>query len=184
MARVLIIDDEQSIRNTLKEILTYEKYDVSEAKDGNDALEKLSNEHYDVALCDIKMPKMDGIELLDKVQELGIETQFIMISAHGTIDTAVDATKKGAYDFIQKPPDLNRLLISLRNAIDKKDLVSETKVLKRKISKAYDMVGENELIVKIKEDIEKIAPTEARVLITGPNGSGKELVARWIHEKS
>ncbi|MDH5598502.1 MAG: sigma-54 dependent transcriptional regulator [Cyclobacteriaceae bacterium] len=184
MARVLIIDDEQSIRNTLKEILTYEKYDVSEAKDGNDALEKLSNEHFDVALCDIKMPKMDGIELLDKVQELGIETQFIMISAHGTIDTAVDATKKGAYDFIQKPPDLNRLLISLRNAIDKKDLVSETKVLKKKISKAFDMVGENELIVKIKEDIEKIAPTEARVLITGPNGSGKELVARWIHEKS
>ena len=183
-AKILIIDDEQSIRNTLKEILEYEKYDVDEAKDGDEALKKLSANKYDVALCDIKMPKMDGIEVLEKAMNDGIDTQFVMISAHGTIETAVNATKMGAFDFIQKPPDLNRLLLAVRNAQDKGNLVNETRTLKKKISKNYDMVGDSDQMVQIKEDIEKVAPTEARVLITGPNGSGKELVARWIHEKS
>ena len=184
MAKVLIIDDEQSIRNTLREILEYEKYDVDEAKDGEEALKKLLSDTYDVALCDIKMPKIDGIEVLEKAMAEGIETQFVMISAHGTIETAVNATKMGAYDFIQKPPDLNRLLLAVRNALDKSTLVNETKTLKKKISKSLDMVGESKIMNQIKGDIEKVAPTEARVLITGPNGSGKELVARWIHEKS
>ena len=184
MAKVLIIDDEQSIRNTLREILEYEKYEVDEAKDGDEALKILAKDKYDVALCDIKMPKVDGIEVLEKAIADGIDTQFIMISAHGTIDTAVNATKMGAFDFIQKPPDLNRLLLAVRNALDKGNLVTETKTLKKKISKKYDMVGDSDRMQQIKEDIEKVAPTEARVLITGPNGSGKELVARWIHEKS
>lgn len=184
MAKVLIIDDEQSIRNTLREILEYEKYEVDEAKDGEEALKKLLSDTYDVALCDIKMPKIDGIEVLEKAMAEGIETQFVMISAHGTIETAVNATKMGAYDFIQKPPDLNRLLLAVRNALDKSTLVNETKTLKKKISKSLDMVGESKIMNQIKGDIEKVAPTEARVLITGPNGSGKELVARWIHEKS
>ncbi len=184
MAKVLIIDDEQSIRNTLREILEYEKYDVAEAKDGEAALKMLQSDNYDVALCDIKMPKMDGIELLEKVMDEGIDTQFVMISAHGTIETAVNATKMGAFDFIQKPPDLNRLLLAVRNALDKSSLVNETKTLKKKISKSLDMVGESPIMKQIKDDIEKVAPTEARVLITGPNGSGKELVARWIHQKS
>lgn len=184
MAKILIVDDEQSIRNTLKEILEYEKYTVDEAKDGAEGLKMLQNGKYDVTLCDVKMPKMDGIELLEKAMNEGVDTQFIMISAHGTIETAVDATKKGAFDFIQKPPDLNRLLVTVRNAMDKSNLVNETRTLKKRISKSLEMVGTSDALSNIKEDIEKVAPTEARVLITGPNGSGKELVARWIHEKS
>lgn len=184
MAKILIIDDEQSIRNTLREILEYEKYEIKEAKNGEEGLQVLKNEKIDVALCDIKMPKMDGMEVLDKAMEEGIDTPFIMISAHGTIETAVDATKKGAYDFIQKPPDLNRLLVSVRNALDKSSLEKETKVLKRKISRTFDIIGESDEIQRVKETIEKVAPTEARVLITGENGTGKELVARWLHELS
>lgn len=184
MARILIIDDEKSIRNTLKEILEYEKFEVEEAKDGKEGLDLLVKKDFDAVLCDIKMPQMDGLEVLEKVREYNLDTQFIMVSAHGTIETAVEATKKGAFDFIEKPPDLNRLLLTLRNALDKSNLVSETKTLKRRISKAYDIVGESESIKQVKETIDKVAPTEARVLITGPNGSGKELVARWLHEKS
>ncbi len=184
MPHILIIDDEKSIRNTLREILEYEKYTISEAKDGEEGLKLITENDYDVVLCDIKMPKMDGIEVLDKTIELGKEFPFIMISAHGTIETAVEATKKGAYDFIQKPLDLNRLLLTLRNALDRRNLVSETKVLKRKISKTYDIIGNSKVINDIKETIDKVAPTEARVLITGENGTGKELVAKWIHEKS
>ena len=181
MAKILIIDDEKSIRTTLREILEYEKYVVDEAIDGLDGIEKISNKKYDIALCDIKMPKMDGIEVLEKAQEIDPEVQFIMISAHGSIETAVDAVKKGAYDFIQKPPDLNRLLITVRNALDKSSLVTETKVLKKKITKTYDIIGESRPILDVKEAIAKVAPTEARVMITGDNGTGKELVARWLH---
>jgi DNA-binding NtrC family response regulator len=184
MPKILIIDDEASIRNTLREILEYEKYQVDEASDGEIGLEMLENNKFDVVLCDIKMPKLDGIEVLERSISSGVDTPFIMISAHGTIETAVEATKKGAFDFIQKPPDLNRLLLTLRNAQDKSHLVNETKTLKRKISKAYDIVGESDAINQVKETIEKVAPTDARVLITGENGTGKELVARWIHEKS
>jgi len=184
MAKILIIDDEKSIRYSLREILEYEKYEVHEAQDGAEGLKKIEEEDFDIALCDIKMPKMDGIEVLEKSMALGKNTQFIMISAHGTIETAVEATKKGAYDFIQKPADLNRLLVSVRNALDKTNLVQETKVLKKKISKGYDIVGQSQAIAQVKETIEKVAPTEARVFITGPNGTGKELVARWLHEKS
>jgi DNA-binding NtrC family response regulator len=184
MPKILIIDDEASIRNTLREILEYEKYQVDEASDGEIGLEMLKNNKFDVVLCDIKMPKMDGIEVLERSISSGIDTPFIMISAHGTIETAVEATKKGAFDFIQKPPDLNRLLLTLRNAQDRSLLVNETKTLKRKISKAYDIVGDSVAINQVKETIEKVAPTDARVLITGENGTGKELVARWIHEKS
>ncbi|MEM1137998.1 MAG: sigma-54 dependent transcriptional regulator [Bacteroidota bacterium] len=184
MAKILIVDDEKNIRYTLREILEFEKYKIDEAKDGEEALEMIHANNYDVVLCDIKMPKMDGIELLEKSMELGKDMQFIMISAHGTIDTAVESTKKGAFDFIQKPPDLNRLLLAVRNALDKSNLVAETKVLKKKISKTFDIVGESQPIVVVKDTIEKVAPTEARVLITGPNGSGKELVAKWLHAKS
>ncbi|XOV93679.1 MAG: sigma-54-dependent transcriptional regulator [Bacteroidota bacterium] len=184
MAKILIVDDEKSIRETLKEILEYEKYEVSEAENGEAAWEELSKNSYDVVLCDIKMPKMDGMELLDKAVNEGIDTPFIMISAHGTIETAVEATKKGAYDFIQKPPDLNRLLLTVRNALDKSNLQVETKNLKKKINKSFDIVGKSKPISEIKDTIEKVAPTEARVLITGENGTGKELVAHWLHEKS
>ena len=184
MAKILIIDDEKSIRITLKEILEYEKYEVEEAKDGLEGLAMIEANDYDVVLCDVKMPKMDGIELLDKALALEKDTQYIMISAHGNIEIAVDCTKKGAYDFIQKPPDLNRLLLTVRNALDKSGLVQETKTLKKKISKSFDILGESEAIEKIKKTIEKVAPTEARVLVTGPNGSGKELVAKWLHAKS
>ena len=184
MAKVLIIDDEKSIRETLREILEYEKYEVEEAADGSEGLEKLKNALPDVVLCDIKMPKMDGIELLDAAISEGISVPFIMISAHGTIETAVEATKKGAYDFIQKPPDLNRLLVSVRNAQDKSELVEETRQLKKKITGSTEIIGDSGAICQVKEDIEKVAPTEARVLITGENGTGKELVARSLHEKS
>ncbi len=184
MTKVLIIDDEKVIRHTLREILEYEKFQVEEAEDGARGLEMLQNSSFDLVLCDIKMPKIDGIEVLEKAKDEGVETPFIMISAHGTIETAVDATKKGAFDFIQKPPDLNRLLLTIRNALDKSQLITQTKSLKRKVSKKYDMIGESSMMVEIKEMIEKVAPTEARVLITGPNGSGKELVARWVHEQS
>ena len=184
MAKILIIDDEKSIRSTLREILEYEKYEVEEAKDGEEGLVLLEKNNYDVVLCDIRMPKMDGIQVLEKALEMEKEAQFIMVSAHGTIETAVECTKKGAYDFIQKPPDLNRLLLTVRNALDKSNLVQETKVLKKKISKSADILGTSEAIEKIKKTIEKVAPTEARVMITGPNGSGKELVAKWLHSKS
>ncbi|MDA0196481.1 MAG: sigma-54 dependent transcriptional regulator [Bacteroidetes bacterium] len=184
MPKVLIIDDEKSIRSTLREILEYEKYEVEEAKDGEEGLALLRNNKFDIALCDIQMPKLTGIEVLQKVIEEGIDCPFIMISAHGTIETAVEATKIGAFDFIQKPPDLNRLLLTVRNGLDKSTLVTETKVLRKKISRTFDIIGESEKIKEVKEAINKVAPTEARVLITGPNGSGKELVARWIHAES
>jgi len=184
MAKILIVDDEKPIRGILREILEFENYKVEEAENGADALNKFTENDYDVVLCDIKMPKMDGIEFLDKAISLGKDTQFIMISAHGTIDTAVDATKKGAFDFISKPPDLNRLLVSVRNAMDKSFLVTETKVLKKKVSKKNEIIGQSIVINEVKIMIEKVAPTDARVLILGPNGSGKELVAKGIHEKS
>ncbi|ALJ00884.1 sigma-54-dependent transcriptional regulator [Rufibacter tibetensis] len=184
MPKILIIDDERSIRYTLKEILEYENYTVDEAEDGERGLELLQKSKYDVVLCDIKMPKLDGMEVLERATILVPDTPFIMISAHGTIDTAVEATKKGAYDFLVKPPDLNRLLVSVRNALDKATLVTETKTLKKKISKTYEMVGSSPALGKVKAAVAKVAPTDARVLITGPNGAGKELVARSLHEQS
>ena len=184
MANILIIDDEKAIRKTLTEILTYEGYKIDEAGDGEEGLKRFAEKAYDVVLCDIKMPKVDGIEFLEKAREINNEVPIIMISGHGNIDTAVYAVKKGAFDYISKPPDLNRLLITLRNALEKQSLVIETKVLKRKVSKVQEIVGQSSPIQKIKDTIEKVAPTDARILITGENGSGKELVARWIHEKS
>ena len=184
MAKILIIDDERFIRASLREILEYEKYEVIEAQDGAEGLQKIKDEEVDLVLCDVKMPILDGMDVLDQVKQLDRSPQFIMISAHGTIETAVEATKKGAFDFISKPPDLNRLLLTVRNALDKKQLVSETKVLKRKLSKKYDMVGESAALLQVKETIEKVAPTDARVLITGQNGTGKELVAHRVHQKS
>jgi len=184
MAKILIIDDEQSIRSTLREILEYEKYTVDEAKDGEEGLKMLISDNYDIALCDVKMPKMDGIEMLERVKMAGLDTQLIMISAHGTIETAVDATKMGAFDFVPKPPDLNRLLLTVKNALEKSSLVTETKVLKKKLSKKYEMVGESAPLKEVLEMMDKVGPTDARVLITGANGTGKELVARGIHERS
>lgn len=184
MANVLIVDDEKSIRKTLTEILSYEGYKIDEAGDGEEGLKKFTEKTYDVVLCDIKMPKLDGIEFLDKSKLINPDVPVIMISGHGNVETAVEAVKKGAFDYISKPPDLNRLLITLRNALDKQRLVTETKVLKRKVGKALEMVGDSGPINKIKDTIEKVAPTDARILITGENGVGKELVARWIHEKS
>jgi two-component system, NtrC family, nitrogen regulation response regulator NtrX len=184
MSNILIIDDEKAIRKTLSEILSYEGYKIDEAGDGEEGLKKVREKEYDVILCDIKMPKIDGIEFLEKAKEVVPDIPIIMISGHGTIETAVEAVKKGAYDYISKPPDLNRLLITIRNAMDKTTLVAETKVLKRKFSKVQDMVGSSAPIHKIKETIEKVAPTDARILVTGENGVGKELVARWVHEKS
>jgi two-component system nitrogen regulation response regulator NtrX len=184
MSNILIIDDEKAIRKTLSEILSYEGYKIDEAGDGEEGLKKFREVEYDVVLCDIKMPKIDGIEFLEKAKELNHDVPIIMISGHGTIETAVEAVKKGAYDYISKPPDLNRLLITIRNAMDKTSLVAETKVLKRRVSKVQEMVGASIPIHKIKETIEKVAPTDARILITGDNGVGKELVARWVHEKS
>lgn len=184
MPTILIIDDERAIRNVLKDILSNEGFKVEEAADGEEGLKKFQAGSFDVVLCDIKMPKLDGIEFLQKVMETGTDTPVIMISGHGNIETAVDAVKKGAFDYISKPPDLNRLLITIRNAMDKTTLVQETKVLKRKVSKVQEIIGESDAILRIKETIDKVAPTDARVLVTGGNGSGKELVARWLHEKS
>lgn len=184
MATILIIDDEKAIRKTLTEILSFEGYKLEEAADGEEGLKKFREKTYDVVLCDIKMPKIDGIDFLQKAVEINPDVPIIMISGHGNIETAVEAVKKGAYDFIQKPPDLNRMLITIRNAMERNTLVNETKTLKRRAFKVQDMIGNSEPIQKIKETIEKVAPTEARILITGENGVGKELVARWIHEKS
>jgi DNA-binding NtrC family response regulator len=184
MAKILIVDDEKSIRKSLREILEFEKYKVDEAEDGMSALSMATAESYDLLLCDIKMPKLDGMELLNKLNDQEVDSPIVMMSGHGTIDTAVEAVKKGAYDFLAKPIDLNRLLVSVRNAIERTSLVTETKVLKKKVSKNYEMIGESKPIQQIKEMIAKVAPTEARVLITGSNGSGKELVARHIHEHS
>lgn len=184
MPRILIIDDEKSIRRTLREILEYENFKVDEAQDGLEGLTMAQKEKFDIILCDIKMPKMDGMEALEKLMDAAVDAPVVMISGHGNIETAVEAVKKGAYDFIQKPLDLNRLLVTIRNAMDKSNLVTETRTLKKKISKTYDMIGESGAIGKIKEMIDKVAPTDARVLITGENGTGKELVARWLHEKS
>ncbi len=184
MSNILIIDDEKAIRKTLSEILSYEGYKIDEASDGEEGLKKFRDKTYDVVLCDIKMPKLDGIEFLDKVREINADVPIIMISGHGTIETAVEAVKKGAYDYIAKPPDLNRLLITIRNAKDKTNLVAETRVLKRKVSKVDEMIGESNPMQHIRETIDKVAPTDARILITGENGVGKELVARWVHEKS
>jgi two-component system nitrogen regulation response regulator NtrX len=184
MSKILVIDDEKAIRNTLKEVLEYEKHEVDLAEDGPTGIELFSNNTYDIVLCDIKMQKMDGIEVLEKIVDISTVTPIVMISGHGNIDTAVEAIKKGAYDFLEKPIDLNRLLITLRNATDKSTLITQTQVLKNKVSKMYEIVGESEAITKVKEMIDRVAPTEARVLITGANGTGKELVAHQIHEKS
>ena len=184
MSKILVIEDDNKIRSILKEILEEKNHEVDDAADGLEGYKKLEQGVYDLCLCDIKMPKMDGMEVLEKAKGNEIGANFIMISAHGTIDVAVEAVKKGAFDFLQKPFDLGRLEITLRNALDKSTLQRETKTLKKKISKKNDMVGESEAIVQVKEMIEKVAPTDARVLVTGPNGSGKELVARWIHENS
>ncbi len=183
MARILVIDDEKSIRNTLHEILEYEKFTVDDAADGAEGIAKAKEVNYDVILCDIKMPRMDGIEVLNQLLSL-TEAPVIMISGHGTIDTAVEALKKGAYDYIPKPLDLNRLLVTIRNAVDRVNLMNETRQLRRKVNKAYDIIGESEAIRAVKEMISKVAPSDARVLITGDNGTGKELVARWLHALS
>jgi two-component system, NtrC family, nitrogen regulation response regulator NtrX len=184
MAKILIVDDERAIRSTLKEILEYENHQVEEALDGAEGWEKIQKGGYDILLSDIKMPRMDGTELLEKVLAAGIDCQVIMISGHGTIETAVECIKKGAYDFIAKPLDLNRLMITLRNALDKSTLIEETKILRKKVTKSAEMIGESPAIRKVKDMIERVAPTDARVLVIGPNGTGKELVARYIHEKS
>lgn len=184
MAKILLIDDEKNIRRSLREILEFEKYQIDEAGDGSAGWEMLQEAPYDLVLCDIKMPKMDGLELLKKVSESGKDTTLVMMSGHGSIDTAVEAVKKGAFDFLSKPIDLNRLLVTVRNALDKTSLVSETKVLRKKVSKTGEMIGESEALNSIKEIIDKVAAVDTRILITGPNGSGKELVARAIHEKS
>ncbi len=186
MASILIVDDEKSIRRTLREILEFEKYKVDEAVDGLDCLTKVKQKNFDVILLDIKMPNLDGMETLERIQIISPDTPVVMISGHATIDTAVEAVKKGAFDFISKPPDLNRMLITLRNAIDRTSLIIERKVLQHKVSKSkvQDIIGESESIQHIKDTIDRVAPTDARILITGPNGTGKELVARWVHEKS
>lgn len=183
MAKILVVDDESSIRRTLKEILEFEKHNVTLAQNGLEALEFVKEEDFDAALLDIKMPEMDGMEVLEQITQIK-DMPVIMISGHGTIATAVEAIKKGAYDFIVKPPDLNRLLITVRNAVDKTQLVSQAKQLKKEVEKKYEIVGESERIVNLKEMISKIASTNARVLIMGENGTGKELVARQIHEQS
>ena len=186
MGKILVIDDERPIRKTLCEILEFEKFEVDQAENGEDGLKMAQENEYDVILCDIKMPKMDGMEVLEKIKELDYDSTIVMISGHGTIDTAVDALKKGAFDYLPKPPDLNRLLVTVRNAMNKKELVQETKVLKKKLNrvKSANIIGESQAIKTVINMIDKVAATDARVLITGGNGSGKELVARQIHEKS
>lgn len=184
MPKILLIDDEKAIRRSMREILEFEKYTVDEAEDGQAGLSKIAANDYDLVLCDVKMPKVDGLELLQKVSEGEKDIPLVMMSGHGNIETAVEAVKKGAYDFLTKPVDLNRLLITLRNALDKQHLVSETRSLRKKVSKGCDIIGQSKAIEEVKTMIDKVAPTDARVLITGPNGSGKELVARQLHEKS
>ncbi len=186
MSKILIIEDEAAIRRVLTKIISEENesYHVEEAEDGLLGIEMISKADFDLVLCDIKMPKMDGVEVLEKIKKIKPEIPIIMISGHGDLDTAVNTMRLGAFDYISKPPDLNRLLNTVRNALDKKELVVENKLLKRKVSKKYEMIGESEAITHIKEMIEKVAPTDARVFITGPNGTGKELVAHWLHEKS
>jgi DNA-binding NtrC family response regulator len=186
MAKILIADDEQSIRRTLREILEFEKYKVDEAGDGLECLAKVKQNKYDVIILDIKMPKMDGMETLEKIQHIAPDTPVVMISGHASIDTAVEAVKKGAFDFISKPPDLNRMLITIRNAMDKSSLIVETRALQRKVGhiKTQEMIGHSDTIQQIQDTIERVAPTDARILITGENGTGKELVARWAHAKS
>src|SRR4051812_1917249 len=184
MAKILVIDDEKAIRRSIKEILEFEKHQVEEAEEGQMGLNMSLKNNYDIILSDIKMPKLDGIELLAKLTENNVSSAIIIMSGHGTIETAVDAVKKGAYDYLAKPIDLNRLLVSVRNAMEKTNLVTETRVLKKKIGKSTDMIGNSKAIQGIKEIIEKVAPTDAKVLVTGSNGSGKELVAKWLHEKS
>lgn len=184
MATILIIDDEKSIRTTLSDILSYEGYKIEEAADGQEGINLFKKKQYDVVLCDIKMPKIDGMEFLEQAVEVNPDVPIIMVSGHGNIDNAVEAVKKGAFDFISKPPDLNRILITIRNALDKTSLVAETKTLRKKVSRTQEMIGESDPIQRIRETIGKVAPTDARVLVTGENGVGKELVARWIHEKS
>lgn len=184
MAKILVIEDDSKIRAILKEILQDKNHEVDEAADGLEGFRKLEQTTYDLCICDIKMPKMDGLEVLEKVKTEGIPTNFVIISAHGNIDIAVEAVKKGAFDFLQKPFDLGRLEITLRNALDKTSLIRETKNLRKKISKKFEMVGESHAVTEMKQVIEKVAPTDARVLIVGPNGSGKELVSKSIHENS
>ena len=186
MPKILIIEDEAAIRRVLTKILTEESdtYTVEEAEDGKQGFEKIKNEDYDLVLCDIKMPKMSGEELLEAVKKIKPEIPMVMISGHGDLETAVNTMRLGAFDYISKPPDLNRLLNTVRNALDKKQLVVENKILKKKVSKNYEIIGESEPINQIKQMIEKVAQTDARVLITGPNGTGKELVAHQLHEKS
>ncbi len=186
MSKILIIEDESAIRRVLKKIISEESdsYQVEEAEDGLAGIEAIKNNDYDLVLCDIKMPKMDGVEVLEKARKIKPETPIVMISGHGDLDTAVNTMRLGAFDYISKPPDLNRLLNTVRNALDRKELVVENKRLKKKVSKNYEMIGESNAITHIKDIIEKVAATDARVLITGPNGTGKELVAHWLHEKS
>lgn len=184
MAKLLIIDDEKAIRGALRDILEYEGYNIDEASDGEQGLEMFKHNDYDVVLCDIRMPKVDGLELLQRATEMGRSTQFIMISAFGNVETAVEATKRGAFDFISKPPDLNRLLVTVKNAIERGKMIVETKVLKKKVYRLNEIVGESIAIQKVKDITDKVGPTEARVLITGPNGAGKEMVAKRLHEKS
>ena len=186
MKKILIIEDEAAIRRVLVKILSEESesYQLDEAEDGLSGAQKIKNEDFDLVLCDIKMPKMDGVEVLEAIKKIKPEIPFVMISGHGDLDTAVNTMRLGAFDYISKPPDLNRLLNTVRNALDRKDLVVENKLLKKKVSKKYEMIGKSDAISQIKDMIEKVAPTEARVLITGPNGTGKELVAHWLHQKS
>lgn len=184
MSKILLIEDDAKIRTILKEILQEKNHEVDEAGDGQEGFKKLEQGIYDLCICDIKMPKMDGMEVLDRTKEAGIATNFVVISAHGNIDIAVEAVKKGAFDFLQKPFDLGRLEITLRNALDKTTLIRETRTLRKKVSRKFEMIGESEAVRQMKEMIDKVAQTDARVLITGPNGSGKELVAKSIHEKS
>ncbi|MDY4042785.1 MAG: sigma-54 dependent transcriptional regulator [Marinifilaceae bacterium] len=184
MSKILVIDDEKGIRNSLKDIFQYEGHTVILAEHGMEGIVAAKTEKPDVVFCDIKMPKMDGLEVLERIKEFSPDTPIIMISGHGTIDNAVEAIRKGAYDFIEKPLDLNRLLVTIKNAMDKHQLIHETKILKNKISKKYQMIGESEAINRVRSMIEKVAPSDARILITGPNGSGKELVAHELHELS